>query len=172
MFARIIDPTRKLLARCYRTSRIVGETEIHHINLPLRRLGHEIVFHGARQICDSFIAAIIPRTPGMAGHDIGIDINRVNRIGDRDFVLMSKDIQDVAAIAFRSVRDENLIVTDVDSSVAIIRLRDFAPQEFVALFWAVAAKCFADAELLHRLLHCGDGNCWQWLRHVADSAPD
>ena len=137
-----------------------------------RRIGHEIVFGCARQIDDPFVAAISPHASGMAGHDIGVDINRVNRIGDRDFVLMPKDIQDVTAVAFRSVRHENFILTNLGAAVAIVGLRDFAPQEFVTLFWSVAAKRFADAKLFHCLLHRGDGSLRQRLCHVPNSAPD
>ena len=103
VFAGIIDPTPQLLGRCHGASWIVWETEVYHIDVLLRRIGHEMIFDRARQISDPFVAAIAPHASGMTGHDIGIDVNRVNRIGDRDFVLMSKDIQDVTAIAFRSV---------------------------------------------------------------------
>ena len=172
MFARIIDPTRQSLGRCHGAGWIVGETEVDHIDVLLRRIGHEIIFDGARQIGDSFVATVVPHLSGMTSHDIGIDVNWINRIGDRDFVLMSKNIQDVTAIAFRSVRHENLILTDLDATVAIVRLGDFASQELVALFRAVAAKGFAGTKLSHRLLHRGDGSLRQRLGHVANSAPN
>ena len=48
MIARILDPTRELIARRDRTGRIVRETKINKIDMFLWRLGHEIVFRGAR----------------------------------------------------------------------------------------------------------------------------
>ena len=48
----------------------------------------------------------------MAGHDIGVNVDRVNGIDDRNPILMAENIQNIAAIAFGTVGDENLIILD------------------------------------------------------------
>jgi hypothetical protein len=66
----------------------------------LRRLGHKIIFFRARQIENPFVAAVFRAVAGVAGHHVCIDINRINRIGDRHLVLIAENIQDITAIAF------------------------------------------------------------------------
>ena len=124
MFARVFDPARELRARRHRAGRIVRKTKINQIDMFLRWLGNEIVFRCARQIDDPFVAAVFPGRPRVAGHHVGVDVNRINRIGERDFVLVAENIEDVTAIAFRSVGDKNFVVGNLDLAIAIIVLRD------------------------------------------------
>ena len=121
---RVIDPARKLFARRHRAGGIVWKTKINKIDMFLRRFGDKFVFRVARQINDSFVASVFARRAGVTGHHVRVDVNRVNRIGDRDFVLIAKNIENKTAIAFRSVRDKNLLVCDVDLAIAKILLRD------------------------------------------------
>ena len=124
MLAGVLDPTHQLLARCHRTGRIVGETKVNKIDMFLWRLGNKTVFRGAGQINDAFVAAVLLRGAGVTGHHVCIDVDRINWIGNGNFVLIAKNIEDVAAIAFRSVRDKNFVVRDVDLAIAIIFLSD------------------------------------------------
>src|SRR4030095_2015961 len=62
------------------------------------------------------------------------------------------------------------IVSHLDSSIAIIVLRDLAAQKFVTLFMTVTAKGFAMPKLLDRLMHRPDHRCWKRFRHIADAA--
>ena len=124
MLPRIIDPERKLFACRDRAGRIVRETKINKIDMFFRWLGNEIVFSCARQINDSFVAPVFPRDAGVTCHDVRVDVSRINRIWNGDFVLIAKNIEDEAAIALRSVGDENLVVGDVDLAIPKIFLRD------------------------------------------------
>ena len=90
----------------------------------LWRLGNESVVGGARQVNDPFVAAVRFRRAAVARHYVRVDIDRVNRIGNRDFVLVAENIENKAAIAFRSIRDKNLVIGDIDIAIAIIALRD------------------------------------------------
>ena len=124
MFARILDPARQLLARCHRARRIIRKAKIDKIDMFRRRLRNEIVFGGARQIHDPFVTAVFSRGASVARHHVCIDIDWINGIGDCDFVLVAEDIEDVTAIAFRSVGQKDFVVRDVDLAIAIIVLRD------------------------------------------------
>src|SRR4029077_2481192 len=88
VLARIIDPPRELFARRDRTSRIIWKTKINEIDMFLWRFGNEIVFGCARQVNDPFIASVLTRDAGATGHHIRVDIDRINRIGNRDLVLV------------------------------------------------------------------------------------
>src|SRR6266705_2925662 len=135
-----------------------------------RRFGNKSILKGAWQIKKTFVAAVWLRRAAMARHHIGIDIDRIDRVRDCDFVLVAKNIEDIPAIGFRSVRDKNLIVGDLDVAVAIILLGDYRPQKFVALLGTVAAKGFTFSEFIYRLLHRVDCRGWERLRDIADSA--
>lgn len=64
------------------------------------------------------------RDAGVTGHDVGVHIDRINRIGNGDFVVGAENIEDVTAIAFRAVRHKDFVVLNVDLAIAIIELRD------------------------------------------------
>src|SRR5437588_6354309 len=89
----------------------------------------------------------------MPGHYIGVDVNWIDRIGNRDLILLAQNIENVTAVAFRAIRQENFVVRDFDPAIAIIKLRDFAAEEFVALLGSVTTKGFTMSELFGRSFH-------------------
>ena len=60
----------------------------------------------------------------MTSHDVGVYIDRINRIGDRDLILVAKDVENMAAIAFRTVGEEDFVVCNLDAALPIIELRN------------------------------------------------
>src|SRR5438067_10009384 len=94
VLTRVIDPTLKLFARCDRPGWVVRETKVSKIDMVLWRLGNESVVGGARQVNDPFVAAVRFRRAAVACHYVRVDIDRVNRIGNRDFVLVADKIED------------------------------------------------------------------------------
>src|SRR5690348_468301 len=100
----------ELFTRGDGAGRVVRETEVYKIDMFLRRLGHKVVFLRSRQVNDAFVTAVLARGPGVTSHDVCIDINRVHGVGDRDLVVLAKNVEDVTAIALRSVGDKNLVL--------------------------------------------------------------
>src|SRR5947208_16607020 len=93
----------------------------------------------------------------MPGHYIGVDVNWIDRIGNRDLILPAQNIENVTAVAFRPIRQENFVIRNFDSAIAIIKLRDFAAKEFVALLGAIATGRFTLPEFFgrgFRFLYC------------------
>ena len=84
------------------------------------------------------------RFAGIARHDVCIDVHRIDRIGDRDFVPWAKDIENIPAIALRAIGDENFVVCYFQPARAVIILCDGAPEPVVALLGAVAMKSFPE----------------------------
>ena len=84
----------------------------------------------------------------MSGHYIGVDVNGINRIDHRDSILMAENIQNIAAIAFGTVGDEDLIVRNIDAFFAVIVFRNGVAKKFVALFRAIAREKILDARVL------------------------
>src|SRR5204863_2250677 len=98
--------------------------------------------------------------------------NRINWIGDRDSVPIAENIEDITAIGFRALRHKNFVGRDLDPAPAIIVLRDFFAERFETLLVTVAAKGFADAQLIDGVMHRRDHGKWQRLGNVADPATD
>src|SRR5437764_12890323 len=80
----IMDPVSELGARCNCASGIVWKTKINQIDFLLRRRRHETVSPRAREINDSLKAAVLSRRTGVTRHYVGIHIDRVNWIGNRN----------------------------------------------------------------------------------------
>src|SRR5258708_33942831 len=93
---------------------------------------------------------------GVAVHHVGIHINRINRISDGDPVLVAEDVEDVAAITFRAVGNENLVIRYFQPLGAIVIFSDGRAQKVVAWFRAVAAETFSWGHRLPRLWPGGD----------------
>ena len=108
----------------------------------------------------------------MTSHDVRIHIDRINRLHNPDAVIGAEDIKDVATIAFRAVRDKNLIIGNIHSPCPVVLTRDGLTQKFIPLFRPVTSEARALPELIHRLVHrlahCGG----ERLCHVADPTSD
>ncbi|HTD14071.1 MAG TPA: hypothetical protein VK673_02775, partial [Chthoniobacterales bacterium] len=160
----------KLLPGRDRTGWIVWEAEINEIDGLLWDLRDKAVCLCAREINKALIGAKFVGWPGVAAHNVGVYIHGVNGIDDGDSILVAKNIQNITAIAFGTVRDKDLIVHDVHAAFTVIVLRDGVTEKFVPLLRAVAAKGFTMRELIDRPVH-GLNDCgWKRLRNVPDSA--
>ena len=169
---RVIHPGLKLCARRGRSSRVVRRAEVNDVRLHARRLGNETVCRRAREVNHAFIRAGFVGGTGVAGHDVRIDVNGIDRVADGEFVLVSEDVEDVAAITLRSVADEDLVVGHLDALVAEIVLCDGGAEEVVALLRTVAAERRAIGHLIDGGVHGRDDRARQRFRHVADAAAD
>src|SRR5207244_3393794 len=169
MVPRVLDPIRQLRTRRHRAGWIVGKTKINDVRVFPRRFRNEIILNRAGQIENAFVAAIGPDWPGVPRHYIGIDVNWIDRIGNRDLILLAQNIENVTAVAFRPIRQENFVIRHFDSTIAIIKLRDFVAEEFVALLGPVATEGFTLSEFFGRSFHCLDRGPRQRLSHVTDA---
>ena len=108
----------------------------------------------------------------MARHHVRVDVDRIDRVGDRDAVLIAEDVENEAAVALRSVGDEDLVVSDLDAAISEVVLRNLLAQELVAFVRRIAAKGLTVAEFLDGRMHGINGSARQRLGHVADAAAD
>ena len=108
----------------------------------------------------------------MAGHDVRVHIDGIHRVADGDFVFGAENIEDVAAIAFGAVADENFIVGNLHSPVAKIIFGNRGAQPVVALLRAIALEGFAHGHFVHGPVHGGNHGRRQRFGHVADAAAD
>jgi hypothetical protein len=88
---------------------IVGITKINQIDLFLRKSRNKAIRFVTRQIDQTGISAGSISLAGVTGHNIRININRVNRVHNGNPVLRPENIEDVAAITLGAVRDKDLV---------------------------------------------------------------
>jgi hypothetical protein len=69
----------------------------------------------------------------MTGHHVGIYIDGVDRINDRDPVPVAENIQNIAAITFGAIGNEDLVIGNRYSARAVIIFRNCAPKKFITL---------------------------------------
>ena len=167
---RVIDPGGELFAPGDGAGWIVRITKVNEVHFVLRNFRHEIVGRGARQINQLLVRPRFVRRARVAGHDVGIHIDRIDRVLQGDFVLVAENVENVCAIAFRAVGHKNFVVGNVQPAVAIIVLRNRAPQKIVALFGAVTVEGFPVAHFVHGLVQGVDDRRRQRFGHIADAA--
>ena len=108
----------------------------------------------------------------VADHDVGINIDGVDGVGDGHAVAGPEDVEDVAAIAFGTVGDENFIVLDFQSAVAEVVLRDGASEKIVALFRSIAAEGVTMAHFIDRGVQRFEAGGGERFGHITDAAAD
>src|ERR1700730_1903123 len=112
------------------------------------------------------------RLAGMAGHYVGIHVYRVDGIHHGDAVLMPENVENISAIAFRSVGNKDFVIRHLQAASAIIILGDRVPEKFVSLLWAVPAKGLPAAHFVDRLMHGLTNRGGKRFGDIADPASD
>ena len=154
-------PLREALAVIDGTGRVVRAAEVDDVGPVLWcRKRQESVFFRRHRVDD------LP-----AGHHVGVDVDRIDRVGDEHGVLLIEEIQDVAEIGLRAVRDEDLVEGELNAELLIIRL-DRCLQEIVALLRTVAMEALGLTHLLRRLHHRIDDGLRQWAGDITDAHAD
>ena len=92
--------------------RIVGKAQVDQVHRLGGQVGNEAIFRGAVQIDNALVAAV-PERSTAAGHHIGVQVDRIDRVGDGNANIGGKDFLNVAGVAFGPVADENFIGVDV-----------------------------------------------------------
>ena len=128
------------------------------------------VFGGALEVNKPFVFTGLVGGSGVSGHHVGVDVNGVDRIGDRDFVSGAKDIEDVPRIALGPVGHKNVVWIDAQTGVGVFH--DGFAKEGIALLGAVTAESAAITELIDCFFHRLPGCLGNRLGDIADSAAD
>ena len=84
----------------------------------------EPILLGAGHVEDVFIAAAVIGGSCTPGHDVGVDIDRVDRIGHGHRAVYRKDLLYVATVALGPIRDKDLLRFDRHVSRGVVIRRD------------------------------------------------
>jgi hypothetical protein len=108
----------------------------------------------------------------VPGHDVRIDVDRIDRILNGDAVIRAEDVEDVAGVALGAVGDEDFVGRNVHTVGTVVVLGDGLAEEVVPLLRAVAAERLALRHLIDGRVHGRDAGGRQRLGDVADAEPD
>ena len=93
----IFNPRFKLFSCCRNTDWVIWETKINYINLFFRKLRHKSVFFLARHIY-KIIPFTVCKVTCSACHSIRINVHRINRIANCNFIVNRENISDISAV--------------------------------------------------------------------------
>ena len=171
--ARVVNPVLQAFLGDGGAGRVVREAKVDDVGAlgrkfrreaVLRRAGHvDHVGPGARR---RIIGA------GTARHDIAVDVDRIDRIGDRDLVVRGEDLLDVGAVALRTIRNEDLVCFNVAASGFEIVLCDRAAQALITEVRCVSLECLLVRHLIDCAVQCIDDDRSERLGDVADAHAD
>ena len=159
---RPVDPRLKLRLRGNRTRRVVRIAEVDDIRLKSVRRRHE----GVRRRAGEKRDVVPPR------HHVRIDVDGIDGIAHGNLRIRREQFLDVAAVALRAVRNENLVRRDVHAALAEVELGDLLAQEGVALLGSVAVEVRARRLVIDGLVHRRDDGRGERLGDVPDSEAD
>ena len=107
-----------------------------------------------------------------ARHHVVIDVDGVNRVGNKDRVVLTEQVQQVAQVALGTVGDENFGHVQLDTVARVIPA-DSVAQELIALLAGnIAVERTLVALLLNGLVHGLRHGCRQRQGDVADAQTD
>ena len=171
VLAGVLHPGGQLRARGRGPRGVVRKAQVDQIDRLAGQGGHIAVGGGAVQIDQAGVAAIDGGI-GAPGHDVGIHIHRVHRIGDGHAHILGKNFLDVAGVGLGPVADEDFIGLDLSATgLEVVRSNRLA-QKVVALLRAIAAKAGGIGHLVRGLVQRGNAGGRQRLGHVANAQAD
>ena len=114
----------------------------------------------------------VKELPGASRHDVAIDIDRIDGVGDAHAALGGEDVPDVAAVALGSVTDEDLVELKLHAPGGVVVVEDGLTQEIVTLLGAIATEGVAVGHLINGLVHGLDAGLGEGLRHITYAQTD
>ena len=167
----VFDPRGELGPRGDGPGGIVGKTEVDQVRRLRGRRGHVAVGGRGIEIKDALVAAVAV-VAGAAGHDVGVEIDRIDGIGNGDAGVGGEDFLNVAAVALGAVGDEDLVRFDLAAARLVVVPGDGLAQEGVALVGTVALEGLALGHLVGGGVERGDAHRRQRLGDVTDAEAD
>ena len=172
-FIGIVHPFLQLIL-CKRCSgRVIRQTQIDYVRCLLRKLRYEMIFCCTWHVNDiAPCAGLLVVSTGSSSHNVGIHINRIDRITDRNLVVLSENLLNISGIALCSVRYKDFICCNLTASCCIIVLCDCLAQKFISQIRCIAMECLGMSHLIYRFMHSLNDCRSQWLCNITDSQTD
>ncbi len=150
---------------------VVGEAKVNEVDGLGGGRGDEVVVQRTFEVVEPLITAVLG-LGRAAGHDVGIDIDGVNGVGNGDAQFLREEFLDVGAVALGTVTDEDFRGVDGTSARLVVVFGNGLAQEVVALLGTVTAESGLAAEFVHSLVHCFAAGRCKGKGDIADAEAD
>ena len=167
----VVDPFLQFCLRQHGTRGVVGIAQVYHIDTVVGQRGHEIVLGSTGQI-GHVAPAAVGEGSGAAYHGIGVDIDRIDGVGDSHRVVPTHYLLDVTRITLGAVVDENLRGVKVYAARGEVVLQDGFAQKVVAMLGAIAVERLLDSQVVYGAVHGFNHRWTQGLGDIAYSQTD
>ncbi len=161
----------KLLAGQHGAGRVVRIAQVQEVHRGVRQIGHERVAGVAGQGDEIGPRTVFVMTES-AGHGVGVDVRRVNRVGHRDARIGGQQFGQRRGVGLRAVGDENFVPFEPYPKRRVVRVDDGLAQKRITLIGRIAVKSARGAHFARRFGHRAGDRRRQWLGHVADAQTD
>ncbi len=168
----VIDPLLQLGLAGHGAGRVVGEAEIDNVHLLRRQRRDETVGLVARHVDDVLVIPLVIGFAGAADHDVGVVVDRVDRVADGDDVVQGEDVEDVGAVALGAVGDEHLLGLQGNAERLVGFLDDGVDQPVVALLRAVAGELVGGGQIVHGVMEGLEHSRCQRAGNITDPQAD
>jgi len=168
----VVDPLLQLGLAGHGAGRVVGEAEVDDVHLLGRQRRDEVVGLVARHVDDVLIVAFLVGLAGAADHDVGVVVDRVDRVADGHHVVEGEDVEDVGAVALGAVGDEHLLGLQADAERLVGFLDNGVDQPVIPLLRAVAGEVGGGAEVVDGVVERLQHGRGQRAGDVADAEAD
>ena len=168
----VVHPLAQFLAGDDGARRVVGIAEVDDVDgASLGQFGNETVLG-----CRGHVAHVGPAAVAVgaaaAYHDVGVDVDGIDGVGDADEVVPVQQLLEVAGVALGAVVDEDFVDAEADATRLEVVLQDGLAQEVVALLGSVATEAVGGGHLVNGTVHGLDDGGAERLGDVADAERD
>ena len=133
------------------------------------QVGHEAVFGHGGQILYVAPAARRQQVSGASGHHVGVDIDRIDRVGHGHAVAGREDVAYVARVALGAVAHEYLVLRHGYAAAAVVVLGYQRRQELVSLLGPIAVERLRPGLVVDTPVQGLDHRRTERAGHVADA---
>ena len=107
-----------------------------------------------------------------SAHEVGVNVNGICRVGHENDVVITEDINNVAAIALCTVVYAYLICGNVRTETLVIARYSFAEKIVSSTAVLIASESFLDSHFVTALFHGFNDNGSDRQRYVTDTHSD
>ncbi len=165
----VFHPLLQFLSACCCSGRIVGVTQENNIYLLFRDLRDKIILSGTGHIYKPVVITFLVVPACTACHHACIHIYRVYGILHGNDILLPKNLEDVACVAFRPIGNKNLVGLYVRTATLVFALCNGVAEKIITLFGTVSFKGFNSGHLFHTFMKCTDNRRGKRLGDIANS---
>ena len=168
----VVDPSLELFVGECRAGGVVRVAEVEEVDAVVGNIGDEAVGLRGGEVGDVAPFAAVVERAGASAHDVAVDVDGIDGVGDAHAVVPPEEFADVARVALGSVADEHLRGAEADAPRLEVVFEDGFNEEVVTLFRSVSAEGPCVGHVVDGPVHGFDAGRRQWLCDVADAQGD